>query len=196
VIRPFDGDDFPNPKTFSHVILTGGNGAKTRKSVHNYERELGFIRTRHELGLPLLGVCLGMHIIAEGLGGEDYVRIRSSSEIGWIRIKRTSPSRLLNDLPMEFSCFANHTSEVIKAPDGFIVTARSRRVDIQAFEHKHKPTFAVQFHPEKTPTKALSTVHRRKRQDIPSRWFIDPYSISKYDRNIGQKIFDNFFNSK
>jgi GMP synthase-like glutamine amidotransferase len=85
---------------------------------------------------------------------------------------------------------------VVKVPNGLIVTARSRRVDIQAFEHKYKPTFAAQFHPEKTPAKALSTIHRRKRQDIPSRWFIDPYSISKYDRSIGQKIFDNFFNSK
>lgn len=60
VIRPFDGDVFPDPTDFSHVILTGGNGAKTRKSATNYEQELDFIRARHRVGLPTLGVCLGM----------------------------------------------------------------------------------------------------------------------------------------
>lgn len=132
-------------------------------------------------------------MIAVALGDDGHIKIRSSSEIGWIRVKRIGPSRLLNNLPTEFSCFANHTSEVVNTPTGFIATARNRRVDIQAFEHHVKPTFGVQFHPEKTPSKALSTVHRRKRQDIPSRWFINPYSISKYDRTVGQHIFDNFF---
>lgn len=196
VVRPFDGDDLPDARQFSHVILTGGNGSKTRKSVANYERELDFIRARHQLGLPILGVCLGMHMIAVALGEESFVGVRSSSEIGWIRVKRTGQSRLLDELPEEFSCFANHSSEVVQAPPGFKVTARSRRVEIQAFEHQTKPTFGVQFHPEKTPAKALTTVQRRKRQDIPSRWFIDPYSISKYDRSVGQKVFDNFFTAE
>lgn len=194
VIRPFDGDEFPLPSEFSHVILTGGN-LNHMHDTNNWERQLEYVRSRHKLAKPLLGVCLGMEIITTALVRESPLRHRSSSEVGWVRVKRIGESRLLEGLPSEFGTFANHASEVIRLPHGFRAIAKTRRVDIAAIEHRSKPTFGVQFHPEKTPLKTLVTVRRRKRQDIPSRWFIDPYSISHYDRTVGQHIFDNFFAS-
>jgi len=193
VVRPFDRERLPDPKDFSHIILTGGNGAKARDKPKAMLRELDYIRACHVESKPMLGICLGMELIAIALAGDDAVRTFSSAEIGWVRIRRIGESRLLDGLPETFSSFANHVSEAIELPPGFRAIARTRRVEVDAFEHSLKPTFGIQFHPEKTPAKTLTTVRRRKRQDIPSRWFIDPYTVSAYDRTVGQKIFDNFF---
>jgi len=97
-------------------------------------------------GLPVLGICYGMQLLAAALGGQ--VRATSMREYGPRIIQRqdegTSP--LFDGLPNRFQVWMSHGDVVIQPPDGFEVIARSDTGQIAAVAKQH--IVGVQFHPE------------------------------------------------
>ncbi len=102
------------------------------------------------LGVPVLGICYGMQLMTEVLGGE--VR-RSGHREFWPAVVRVSdaqgmPPRLFSQIPGELRVWASHGDDVSMAPPGFSVAAVSATAPIAAIESPERALYGLLFHPE------------------------------------------------
>ncbi len=103
--------------------------------------------------LPIFGVCLGLQALAEAYGGTlRQLRIPMHGKPSRIRVSK--PERIFSGLPKEVTVGRYHSifADPERLPDDFLVTAETEDGVIMAFEHKHEPVAAVQFHPESIMT--------------------------------------------
>ena len=98
------------------------------------------------LGVPVLGICYGQQAMAQALGGE--VRATGAREYGGTDLEAVDPGILLRDLPGRQRVWMSHADTVVRAPEGFRVTARTESSPVAAMEEPERELFAVQFHPE------------------------------------------------
>jgi GMP synthase (glutamine-hydrolysing) len=98
-----------------------------------------------ELGIPTLGICYGMQLMAQELGGR--VDRTGVSEFGKTEL-RAEESELFAGLPGEQTCWMSHRDSVVAAPEGARVVAGSPSTPIAAFEAPERRLYGVQFHPE------------------------------------------------
>jgi len=99
-----------------------------------------------ELGIPTLGICYGMQLMARELGGA--VESNDVSEYGKAEVELDADGLLFHDLPAEQVVWMSHRDSVVAAPPGARVTASSPTTPIAAFEDPDRALYAVQFHPE------------------------------------------------
>jgi GMP synthase (glutamine-hydrolysing) len=99
-----------------------------------------------DLGVPVLGICYGQQAMAQVLGGE--VRATGAREYGRTDLEATAPAVLLRDLPGKQLVWMSHADTVVRAPEGFRVTARTESTPVAAMEDLERGLFGVQFHPE------------------------------------------------
>ncbi len=99
-----------------------------------------------ELGVPVLGICYGMQLMAHTLGGT--VTRTGKSEFGKTRLKINKEVALFNDLPAEQTCWMSHRDSVTAAPDGFEVTASTASSPVAVMESPKRRMFGIQCHPE------------------------------------------------
>ena len=107
-----------------------------------------------DLNLPVLGICYGMQIAAQILGGD--VKPGLSGEYGSARLtvqsRETVAEELFAGVPQETSVWMSHADQVqILGPD-FISLASTPACPMAAMRHHTRPFFGVQFHPEVTHT--------------------------------------------
>jgi GMP synthase (glutamine-hydrolysing) len=98
-----------------------------------------------ELGVPVLGICYGLQLIAYFLGGD--VKASSSREYGFAELEKKGDSRLLTGVPSPTRVWMSHGDDVTSAPAGFAVTAATGTA-IGAVEDPSRNIYGVQFHPE------------------------------------------------
>ena len=98
-----------------------------------------------ELGIPTLGICYGMQLMARDLGGA--VERTDASEFGKAELE-AADSVLFHDLPAEQVVWMSHRDSVTAPPSGASVTASSPSTPIAAFEDRARGLYGVQFHPE------------------------------------------------
>ena len=98
-----------------------------------------------ELGVPVLGICYGMQLMALELDGR--VDRTGVSEFGRTEL-RAQEGELFAGLPPEQICWMSHRDSVVAAPRGARVVADSPSAPIAAFEHSDRGLYGVQFHPE------------------------------------------------
>jgi GMP synthase (glutamine-hydrolysing) len=100
-----------------------------------------------ELGVPVLGLCYGMQLIAK-LAGGDVVQA-SKREYGRAAVKVLG-GRLFGGFAPgeEIQAWMSHGDHVKGPPPGFVATASSNNSPVAGIEHQSKPILAVQFHPE------------------------------------------------
>ncbi|MHB8469662.1 MAG: glutamine-hydrolyzing GMP synthase [Gaiellaceae bacterium] len=98
-----------------------------------------------ELGIPTLGICYGMQLMALDLGGR--VDRTGVSEFGKTEL-HAGESRLLKDTPSEQTVWMSHRDSVVAPPAGARVVASSPSTPIGAFESPERALYGVQFHPE------------------------------------------------
>jgi len=98
-----------------------------------------------ELGVPTLGICYGMQLMARDLGGE--VESNDVSEYGKAGLD-ADESGLFRDLPAEQTVWMSHRDSVTAPPTGARVVASSPSTPIAAFEDDERKLYGVQFHPE------------------------------------------------
>src|SRR5215211_91653 len=109
-----------------------------------------------ELGIPVLGICYGMQLVALSLGGR--VEGAEVGEFGRSKLAVRESGRLLAGLPDEQSCWMSHRDTVFEAPAGFTPLASSTASPVAAFEAVEREIYGIQFHPE--------VVHTPYGQDI------------------------------
>jgi GMP synthase (glutamine-hydrolysing) len=101
-----------------------------------------------ELGIPVLGICYGMQLIARLSGGK--VEPSSAREYGRAEIAVRDGSGLFAGFEPQSSTtvWASHGDRIEKAPRGFRVTASSTNAPVAGMQHESKPIFGLLFHPE------------------------------------------------
>lgn len=99
-----------------------------------------------KLGIPVLGICYGMQLMAKELGGS--VAQTGLSEYGGadLCVEKTSP--LFNDVPLKQTVWMSHQDSVAKLPAGYEVLASSLNTKIAAMGNAETRQYATQFHPE------------------------------------------------
>jgi GMP synthase (glutamine-hydrolysing) len=122
------------------VILSGGPASVYADGAPPLEPEL------LELGIPVLGICYGMQLIALALGGR--VQGAEVGEFGRSQLTVAEPGRLLANTPAEQTCWMSHRDTVFTAPPGFDALASSTASPVAAFESLERGVYGIQFHPE------------------------------------------------
>jgi len=121
------------------LILSGGPASVYADNAPRIDPAL------FELGVPTLGICYGMQLMALDLGGS--VARTGSSEFGKTDLK-VEEGELFHDLPGEQTVWMSHRDAVTAPPQGARVVAGSPSTPIAAFEDERRRLYGVQFHPE------------------------------------------------
>jgi len=111
-------------------------------------------------GVPVLGICYGMHWITKTLGGN--VRPAGRREYGRAEFRATAEGRcgeLFEGLPEISKIWNSHGDHVRALPEGFRVTGKTENA-VAAMEHCEKKIHAVQFHPEVNHTELGTRILR------------------------------------
>ena len=99
-----------------------------------------------ELGIPVLGICYGMQLLAQHLGGR--VESAEVGEYGRSELTVSEPGLLFAGLPDVQPCWMSHRDTVYEPPPGFTALAASTQSPVAAFESAEKGIYGIQFHPE------------------------------------------------
>ncbi len=108
-----------------------------------------------DLGVPVLGICYGMQLMAHRLGGT--VAPAAHREFGHATVRVTSegaPAVLFSDVPEEIRVWASHGDFVAAAPPGFTVSATSANAPVAAMANPERRLYALLFHPEVVHTES------------------------------------------
>ncbi len=132
------------------IIFSGGPSSVYQENAPTVDPGI------YDLGVPILGICYGMQLMARQLGGEVSRAVQR--EYGRIDLQTVEPDELLCCLEAVEQCWMSHGDRVDAAPRGFKVTARTELAPVAAMSEPEKKLYAVQFHPE--------VVHTPKGQDI------------------------------
>ena len=122
------------------IILSGGPASVHVPGAPSIDEAL------YDSGVPVLGICYGAQLIAQQLGGE--VARTDVAEYGRTALEVTGSSGLFAGLPSEQDVWMSHADSIVRAPNGFRVTARTGIVPIAALEDVERAVYGVQFHPE------------------------------------------------
>lgn len=99
-----------------------------------------------ELGLPILGICYGMQLMAHHYDGK--VEGSEKREYGKADIHVTATNKIFADLPTDQVVWMSHGDHVTEVPAGFEITATSLSCPIAGMADESRNLYAVQFHPE------------------------------------------------
>ncbi len=122
------------------LILSGGPASVYAEGAPRLDPKL------LELGIPVLGICYGMQLIARELGGR--VEGAEVGEFGRSELTLREPGRLLAGLPREQTCWMSHRDTVFAPPPGFTALASSTGSPVAALESVEREIYGIQFHPE------------------------------------------------
>jgi len=127
------------------LILSGGP-----QSVYGEEAPLAS-REIFEMGIPVLGICYGLQLMAYLLGGK--VASSKKREYGFASLRVTDRGGLLSRIKDNGQVWMSHGDRVETVPPGFIVTGQTLHCDAAVMEDRERKFFGVQFHPEVVHTK-------------------------------------------
>jgi len=111
-----------------------------------------------ELGVPILGICYGMQLACDVLGGR--VESAPAREYGRAFCRLLRPDPLLAGLPERFQVWMSHGDQVSRLGEEFVPLAATDTCPIAAVRHKDRPLYGLQFHPEVTHTPEGPTILR------------------------------------
>jgi GMP synthase (glutamine-hydrolysing) len=137
----------------SHIILSGQSHPWT---VYTPESLVGVFEVIREAEQPILGICGGHQQIALCYGATVGLMKRLEPGVGYegaLRERGFFDVEVENDgifegLPREVTVWHSHCDEVKELPADFELTASNETCRIQAMQHRSRPVFSVQFHPE------------------------------------------------
>jgi len=103
-----------------------------------------------DLNVPILGICYGMQLGAQILGGQ--VKPAKAREYGRAKLTVTKDDPLVHGLPKDTTVWMSHGDQVHELPGQFVALATTPTCPYAAARHRTRPFYGVQFHPEVTHT--------------------------------------------
>jgi len=122
------------------IILSGGPASVYDQDAPHVDPQI------FSLGIPVLGICYGMQLMAHHLGGQ--VEFSARREYGAAVLHVMDGSRLFEGLGPQLDIWNSHGDKVTALPAGFHAAARTENSPFAAIENSERNLFAVQFHPE------------------------------------------------
>lgn len=122
------------------IILSGGPSSVYEKNAPKVDPKLW------ESGIPILGICYGIQLMAKDLGGK--VEKVPKREYGKADLTIDDETNIFAGLPKEIKCWMSHGDTVTKLPKGFRILAHTTNTPLAAIGNPEKKLYGVQFHPE------------------------------------------------
>ena len=167
------------------IILSGGPRSVSEPGAPRCDRGV------FDLGVPVLGICYGMQMMADLLGGR--VASAPQREYGHATVHvRQDAGRLFAGLPGEFRVWASHGDFVASLPPGFSVLATSANAPIAAMADESTRHYALLFHPEVVHTEHGTEVLRNFANEIcgcAGDWTIASF-VQEATERIRQRVGD------
>jgi anthranilate synthase component II len=135
---------------FTHIVLSPGPGHPEDPA----DFAVGRLLLKQD-DIPVLGVCLGMQGLVCAYGGRVTAVEPAHGEV--VPIRHTSTG-LFSGVPAGFRAVRYHSLAAVNMPYELRVTARTDDDVVMAVEHRWKPLFGVQFHPESILTEHGSQI--------------------------------------
>lgn len=129
-----------NPLETRGIILSGGPASVYQKGAPTCDPAI------FSLGIPVLGICYGMQLMAKTLGG--LVEHARSREYGRATFTVINKHLLFKGIPRKSTSWMSHGDKVKRMPKGFARIGSSKNSSIAAFANFEKKLYGVQFHPE------------------------------------------------
>jgi GMP synthase (glutamine-hydrolysing) len=111
-----------------------------------------------DLGIPILGICYGMQLACQALGGE--VKPAPNREFGRAHCRIQEADGLFADVPKETVVWMSHGDQVQTVNGEFQTLAATDTCPAAAVRHRSRPVFGLQFHPEVSHTPFGSRILR------------------------------------
>jgi GMP synthase (glutamine-hydrolysing) len=122
------------------IVLSGGPASVLAEGSPRTDR------TAFELGVPVLGICYGLQLLAHELGGR--VDRAAHREYGPATIDARQGAELFHGLPPKLDVWMSHGDRVEALPPGFEPIASTASSPFAAVEDRRRRFYGVQFHPE------------------------------------------------
>jgi GMP synthase (glutamine-hydrolysing) len=129
----------------SALVLSGGPQSVYGKGAPHPDRDI------FSLGLPILGICYGVQLMAYFLGGE--VIPSKEREYGFAALRVLDRTGLLAKVKDKEQVWMSHGDRLERVPPGFRLTGSTVNTRAAVIEDRHRKFYGVQFHPEVIHTK-------------------------------------------
>src|SRR3989454_3033683 len=122
------------------LILSGGPASVYDERAPQIDPQI------FSLGIPVLGICYGMQLMAHHLGGQ--VEFSAQREYGAGMLHITNSSHLFDGIGEQLDIWSSHGDKVTTLPRGFRAAARTENSNFAAIEDPERKLYGLQFHPE------------------------------------------------
>ncbi|HXF06892.1 MAG TPA: glutamine-hydrolyzing GMP synthase, partial [Blastocatellia bacterium] len=177
---PFEAICSRSPRA---LILSGGPRSVYEQGAPRCDRRI------LDLGVPVLGICYGLQLLAHYLGGRVEAAPRREYGAAQVTVQGVSP--LFTGLPSTLDVWMSHGDEVKDPPSGFVITGLTDRA-IAAIEDPQRRLYGVQFHPEVAHTPLGREILRRFLFDVcrlKGDWQMESFietTVARIEQEIGQ----------
>ncbi|MDR0690803.1 MAG: glutamine-hydrolyzing GMP synthase [Streptococcaceae bacterium] len=168
------------------IILSGGPNSVYDKDAFGIDQEI------FQLGIPILGICYGMQLLVNCLGGKIAPAV--NREYGKASLHVTSDEAVLfQAIPKEQQVWMSHGDLVTKAPEGFEVIGTSKDCPIAAIQDPKRKFYGIQFHAEVHHSKYGEKVLRHFAFDVckaSGNWSMENFTelqIKKIREKVGKR---------
>ncbi len=166
------------------LILSGGPSSVYDRDAPKCDPKL------FDLGVPVLGICYGMQLACEAMGG--LVHPTPAREYGRAECRVVEPDEpLFKDVPRHTQVWMSHGDQVHDAGPDFLPLAVTSTCPVAAVKHRTRPIYGLQFHPEVAHTPYGTMILGNFLDRIcgnPRRWTMDKFieqSIENVKRQVG-----------
>ncbi|MBN1394899.1 MAG: glutamine-hydrolyzing GMP synthase [Pirellulales bacterium] len=126
------------------LILSGGPASVYQAGAPKCDEDI------FQLGLPILGICYGMQLACQALGGE--VHNYPAREYGRAHCRVVKANEIFDGVPVELDVWMSHGDQVARVSEDFMPLAATDTCPVAAVKHRRLPIYGLQFHPEVTHT--------------------------------------------
>ena len=172
-----------NPKG---IIFSGGSNSVYDEGAFTVDPAI------YKLGIPILGICYGMQLMAHDLGGK--VEAADDSEYGRADIEVTKDDAVMfAGLPKKEYVWMSHGDRVAAVPAGFDVVATSKNCPISAMANNAEKLYGLQFHTEVRNTEYGLDILKKFAFDVcgaKANWSMDDFidmQVDEIRQTVGDK---------
>lgn len=190
------GDDIKKYKAMEHefpedpeVVIISGSTSGIYEDEEWIDALVDKTREYIDNDVPVLGLCFGHQVIAKAMGAE--VVQMENYEIGY-RPVRIGESEIFEGLDSVEYPFNTHQDKVVDLPEELEAIAETE-VATQGIQHRSKPVYGVQFHPELTPEVAEKAIKTKDMDEEKKKHLLEEVNDANFHRaKRVLKVFENF----